>query len=44
LHPLSHGRFRQTDRLADGAVGAPAVRLQFLDDRLGDVVEDRGFG
>ncbi len=44
LDPLSHGRFRQPDRLADGAVGAPAVGLEFLDDRLGDVVEDRGFG
>ena len=39
LHPLAHGGLGEPDRLADRGVGAAAVLLQLLDDRLGDVVE-----
>ena len=40
LHPLAHGGLGEADRLADRGVGATAVLLQLLDDRLGDLVED----
>ena len=44
LHPLTHGRLGEADRLADGRVGPTAVLLQLLDDRLADVVEDDADG
>ena len=39
LDALAHRGLGEPDRLADGGVGAPAVLLQLLDDRLGQVVE-----
>ena len=43
LHPLAHRGLGQPDDLADRGVRAPAVLLELLDDRLGDVVEMRAF-
>ena len=39
LDPLPHGGLGEPDGLADRGVGASAVLLQLLDDRLGHVVE-----
>jgi hypothetical protein len=43
-HPLADGRLGQPDSAGDGRVGAPAVLLQLLDDRLADLVEQPGGG
>ena len=40
LDALADGGLGQPDDLADRGVRAPAVLLELLDDRLGDVVED----
>ena len=39
LHPLAHRRLRKPDRLADPGIGPPPVLLQFLDDRLRQLIE-----
>ena len=39
LHPLADRGLGEADHLADRGVGAAAVLLELLDDRLGDVVE-----
>ena len=41
LHALAHGGLGQPDALPIVAYGSPAVLLELLDDRLGDVVERR---
>src|SRR4028119_2040481 len=40
LHPLADGGLRQPDGVRDPGVGTPAVLLELLDDRPGDVVQD----